>query len=212
VETLGEPGQQAQASEEPRAGGRPRSADTKAAIIAAARAHFAAMGYERTTIRGVAATADIDPAMVIRYFSSKEGLFAAAADLDLSLPDLTVADRRDMGALLVRHFIGLWESDLADTVLALMLRSSTADNTAAERMREIFAAQVVGPISAALRTPDAEERAGLIGAQLIGVALCRYLLRLEPIASAKTEDVIADLSPTVQRYLTEPLPSADRPK
>jgi hypothetical protein len=87
-----------------------------------------------------------------------------------------------------------------------VLRTATADDMAAERVRQIFAEQVVGPITAALGTPDAEQRAGLIGAQLLGVVLCRYLLRLEPIASAKTEDLIADLSPAVQRYLTDPLP------
>lgn len=79
-------------------------------------------------------------------------------------------------------------------------------NTAAERLRQIFAKQVVHPITTALGTPDAERRAGLIGPQLLGVALCRYLLRLEPIVSAKTDDLIAALSPTMQRYLTESLP------
>jgi AcrR family transcriptional regulator len=198
-------------ADEARPPGGPRSAQTRAAILAAARAHFSTAGYDRTTIRGVAADAGIDPAMVIRYYHSKAGLFAAAADIDLGMLDLSGVDRQEMGAPLVRHFIGLWESDLADTVLALMLRSATADNTAAERMRQTFAAQVVSPISAALGTPDAEKRAGLIGTQLIGMALCRYVLRLEPVASAETEEIIANLSPTVQRYLTAPLPSAAEP-
>ena len=200
-------GQQVQAGGAAHPRGGPRSAGTRAAILAAARAQFSAAGYERTTIRSIAATAGIDPAMVIRYYGSKAGLFAAAAAIDLSLPDLTQVARREMGSLLVRHFLSLWESDLADTALALLLRSATADDTAAERVRQIFAEQVVGPITAALGTSDAEQRAGLIGAQLLGMALCRYLLRLEPLASAKTEDLIADLSPTVQRYLTELLPS-----
>lgn len=195
--------------------GRPRkesrSVGTRAAILAAARAHFSAVGYERATIRGIAAAAGIDPAMVIRYYSSKEGLFAAAATVDLSLPDLTKVARQEMGSVLVRHFLGLWESELADTTLALVLRSAVADDMAAERVRQIFAEQVVGPITAVLGTPDAEHRAGLIGAQLLGVVLCRYLLRLEPIASAKTENLIADLSPTVQRYLTGPRPVSGEP-
>ncbi|MBO0819621.1 MAG: TetR family transcriptional regulator [Nocardiopsaceae bacterium] len=205
---MGEHPERAGAGDADRPRGGPRSAGTRAAILAAARTHFSTVGYERTTIRGIAASAGIDPAMVIRYYSSKAGLFAAAADLDLSMPDLTQVAPEQMGALLVKHFIGLWESDLADTVLALMLRSATADNTAAERMRQTFASQVVRPIAAALGSADAERRAGLIGSQLIGMALCRYVLQLEPIASAETQDVIADLSPTVQRYLTEPLPSA----
>lgn len=198
-------GQAAQAGEEGRPRGGPRSAGTRAAILAAARAHFSAVGYERATIRGIAAAAGVDPAMVIRYYRSKAGLFAAAAAVDLSMPDLTSVARQEMGSLLVRHFLGLWESELADTTLALVLRTATADDLAAERVRQIFAEQVAGPITAALGTPDAGQRAGLVGAQLLGVVLCRYLLRLEPLASAKTEDLIADLSPSVQRYLTEPL-------
>jgi AcrR family transcriptional regulator len=201
-------GEQAQTRDDARRRGRSRSADTKAAILAAARAQFSAVGYERATVRSIAAAAGIDPAMVIRYYSSKAGLFAASAALDLDLPDLTGVAPGEMGALLVKHFIGLWESDMADTVMALMLRSATADDTAAERVRQIFAEQVVGPITAALGQPDAEQRAGLIGTQLLGLALCRYLLRLEPIASATTEEIIANVSPAVQRYLTEPLPSA----
>jgi AcrR family transcriptional regulator len=195
-------------SDDARRRGGSRSAGTRAAILAAARAQFSAVGYERATIRGIAAAAGIDPAMVIRYYASKAGLFAAAAALNLDLPDLTGVAREEMGALLVKHFIGLWESDMADTVMALMLRSAVADDTAAERVRQIFAEQVVGPITAALGKPDAERRAGLVGTQLLGLALCRYLLRLDPVASATTEEVIANLSPTVRRYLTEPLPSA----
>jgi AcrR family transcriptional regulator len=204
VTGAGKQARQAQPSLDARPRGR--SAKTKAAILTAARTAFSTVGYERATIRGIAAAAGIDPAMVIRYYSSKAGLFAAAATLDLGFPDLTAVAREEMGALLVRHFVGLWESDLADTVMALMLRSAAADDTAAERVRQIFAEQVVGPISTALGTSDAEQRAGLIGAQLLGMALCRYLLRLEPLASATKEEVIANLSPTVQRYLTEPLP------
>jgi AcrR family transcriptional regulator len=199
-------GQQAQAGDHARPRGGPRSAGTRAAILAAARAQFAEAGYERATIRGIAAAAGIDPAMVIRYYGSKAGLFAAAAAIDLSVPDLTGVAAPDMGLTLVKHFIGLWESDLADTTLALLLRSAMADDVAAERVRQTFAEQVAGPITAALGTPDAGQRAGLIGAQLLGVVLCRYLLRLEPIASVKTEDLIANLSPAVQRYLTGPLP------
>src|SRR6266705_3863507 len=95
-----------------------RSDTTKAAILAAARQHFAASGYERATIRAIAADAGIDPAMVMRYFGNKEKLFAAAAEFDLRLPDLTAVPRASLGSVLVGFFLERWESD--DLLQALL--------------------------------------------------------------------------------------------
>ena len=183
--------------------GGARSARSRAAILAAARAQFGTVGYERATIRAVAAQAGIDPAMVMRYYGNKAGLFAAASTIDLRLPDLAGVARRRMGEVLVRHFLDLWEGDLADDALVFMLRSAVTDEAAAARVRAIFAEQVAKPISDALADdPDATRRAAMVGSQLLGAALCRYILRLEPIASTNPETLAADLGPTVQRYLT----------
>src|SRR5687768_13126754 len=100
-----------------------RSEATKAAILAAARARFAAGGYERATIRSIAADANIDPALVMRYFCSKEGLFAAAAEYDLQLPDLAAVPRAALGGVLVGHLLDRWEAD--DTFMALLRASAT---------------------------------------------------------------------------------------
>src|SRR5438477_10923349 len=118
-----------------------RSETTKAAILAAARQHFAASGYERATIRIIAADAGIDPAMVMRYFGNKEKLFAAAAEFDLRLPDLTAIPRSELGSTLVRHVMDRWEND--ETLMAL-LRAAVTNEVAAQRAREIFAGQL-GP-------------------------------------------------------------------
>jgi AcrR family transcriptional regulator len=183
-----------------------RSARTRAAILAAARAQFGTVGYERATIRAIAAQARIDPAMVMRYYGNKADLFVAASTIDLRLPDLAGVARRRMGEVLVRHFLDLWEGDLADDALVFMLRSAVTGESAAARMRAIFAEQVAGPIGDALGDdPDATRRAAMVGSQLLGVALCRYILRFEPIASTNPETLAADLAPTVQRYLTGPL-------
>jgi AcrR family transcriptional regulator len=180
-----------------------RSARTRAAILAAARAQFGTVGYERATIRAIAAQAGIDPAMVMRYYGNKAGLFAAASTIDLHLPDLTGVARRRMGEVLARHFLDLWEGDLAEDALVFMLRSAVTEEAAAGRMRAIFAEQVARPIAEALGDdPEATRRAAMVGSQLLGVALCRYILRLEPIASTNPEAVAADLAPTLQRYLT----------
>jgi AcrR family transcriptional regulator len=179
----------------------PRRSDaTKAAILAAARQRFAAEGYERATIRAIAADASIDPAMVMRYYGSKEKLFAAAAEFDLRLPDLTALPRQSVGKALVKHFLERWDND--DTLKAL-LRAAVTNTAAAARMRAIFAAQL-SPTIAALcgDSATAETRAGLIASQALGLALCRYVLRLPPVVAMDRAEVIRWLGPTFQRYLT----------
>lgn len=188
--------------------GGPRSERTREAILRAARAHFASHGYEGATIRAIAAEAGIDPAMVMRYYRNKAGLFASASAIDLHLPDLDGVERSHLGEVLVRHFLTRWEGDLADDALIFMFRTAVTNESAAARLRTIFADQAARPIAAALNDPQATRRAAMVGTQLLGVALCRYILRLEPVASLTAEVLIADLAPTVQRYLTEPLAPA----
>jgi AcrR family transcriptional regulator len=177
-----------------------RSDATKATILAAARAQFAALGYQATTIRSVANAADIDPAMVMRYFGNKEGLFAAAADFDLRLPDLTQAPRAALGAGLVAHFLDRWEGD--ETLMAL-LRAATTNEAAAERMQAIFANQMAPLIARLTGEPraSAAARAGLIASQILGLALCRYVLRLPPVVALKRPEIVRRVGETVQSYL-----------
>src|SRR3954454_12754803 len=119
-----------------------RSDQTRAAILTAARQRFAADGFERTTIRAVAADAGIDASMVMRYYGSKDGLFAAAADLDLQLPDLAVVPREKLGETLVRHWVERWEGGFSDELLPVLFRSAITNEAAAERLRTVFGAQV----------------------------------------------------------------------
>ncbi|MCI0660869.1 MAG: TetR family transcriptional regulator [Acidobacteria bacterium] len=180
--------------------GRRRSETTKAEILAAARERFGADGYERATIRAIAADAAIDPAMVMRYYGSKEKLFAAAAEFDLRLPDLSVLPRRRAGKVLIGHLLERWESD--DTLKAL-LRAAVTNEAAAARMRAIFAAQLKPAITAfSGDAASAGTRAGLIATQALGLALCRYVLRLPPVVAMERAEVISWIGPTFQRYLT----------
>ncbi len=174
------------------------SVDTKAAILAAARERFAAVGFQGATIRAIAADAGIDPAMVMRYFGSKDELFAAAADYDLKLPDLTGVDRSRLGTALVDHFVNRWEGDEA---LGLLLRSATTNAEAAQRMHRIFGEQLLPVVAAVVPAEDAPQRAGLIATQILGLALCRFVLALPPVAAMSREDIVAWLGPTIQRYL-----------
>lgn len=181
---------------------RPRRSDpTRARILEAARQRFAEHGYERTTIRAVAADADIDPSMVMRYYGSKDGLFAATATLDLELPDLSAIPRSRWGQRLATHFFDRWESRQGEETLALLLRAGATNPQAAERLRTVAAAQLVRAL-AQVGADKPERRAGLIAIQVLGLAFCRYVVRVPAIASAPPEQLVSDLAPTIQRYLT----------
>jgi AcrR family transcriptional regulator len=221
--TVGQPAANGPAAEgEAAAGpsGRRRAVDTRAGILAAARERFAADGYERATIRAIAADAAIDPAMVMRYFGNKEKLFAAAAEFDLRLPDLSSLPPAEVGAALTNHFLDRWEDDES---LKALLRASVTNEAAADRMRQLFAEQL-GPAIMSLTAPangsdagdqadhgdhgdqsasaTAATRAGLVATQALGFALCRYVLALPPVAALTREEAVAWLGPTIGRYLT----------
>ncbi len=182
----------------------PRRSDaTRAAILRAAKVRFAADGYDRATIRGIAADARIDPSMVMRYFGSKARLFAAAVDPDLRLPDLSIVPRRQLGKVLVGHFLDRWEGDPSDDSLLMLLRSAATDDVARERMRRVFNGQLV-PVLATIagQSDEVVQRAGLVASQLLGLALTRHILRLPPVVAMDRDSLVEQIGPTIQRYLT----------
>jgi AcrR family transcriptional regulator len=189
---------------EPLGVGGPRSEGTRRAILDAARAMFARCGYEQTTIRAVAAQAGIDASMVMRYFGSKAGLFTAAASATFEPPDLRSVPAPQRGELLVRHFMEHWEHSPGGGTLALLLRTAVTDDAVAEQVQANFNRTIGAPV-AALGDPDSDRRSALIGTQLLGLVVSRYLLRNEPLASLPIDEIVADIAPTIQRYLTEPL-------
>ncbi|GAA5044683.1 TetR/AcrR family transcriptional regulator [Nocardia callitridis] len=179
-----------------------RSDATRAAILEAARTRFAAEGRYKATIRAIAADAAIDPAMVMRYFGSKDGLFAAAIEIDLALPDLAAVEPDELGATVIRRFLEIWEGGSDSEVLLTLLRSAISDETVSVRIREIFTGQVLPAVLRVGDPADAPRRGGLIVTQLLGLALCRYVLRLPPVVDLTPDQIVADLAPTLQRYLT----------
>jgi AcrR family transcriptional regulator len=179
-----------------------RSAPSRAAILAAARGLLAERGYGATTIRAVAAEAGVDPAMVMRYYGSKEGLFAAATDIDLALPSPEGVPADRLGRVLAGHVLRRWEGDLADELITVLLRSAGSHDAAAEQLRTVFGRQVAAYVRQVTHdAPDWERRAGLIATQVLGVALCRYVLRLPPVAAMSAEELAAAIGGTLQRYL-----------
>jgi AcrR family transcriptional regulator len=180
--------------------GGPRSAGTRQAILEAARSAFAAQGYDRTTIRSVARTAGVDASMVMRYFGSKAGLFTAAATADLQVSDLAEVPAADRGEALVRHLIGRWEDPASGEGLMLLLRTAATSDEVAVQLQAVFGKLITGPVTST-GTDHIDERGAFIQAQMLGLALCRYILRQEPLASLPVEQVVAAVAPSVQRYL-----------
>lgn len=179
-----------------------KSDRTRTAILAAAREQFAQHPYDRASVRAIAAQAQIDPAMVLRYFTNKETLFATVVDIDLQLPDLRTVDTDSRGEVLLRHFLTMWEGEEKQDALPILLRSAVTHEAAAARLREVYVRQLRGMVANVVPEPEAARRASLIGSQLLGVALTRYVLRLPDMADRDPDDLVADLAPTLQRYLT----------
>lgn len=182
-----------------------KSERTTAAILVAARGLFAEVGYERATVRDIAARANIDPAMVTRYFGSKDVLFARATEFDLRLPNLAQTELSRLGDTLIRHFLDLWEGPTSGGRLTILLRASATNDEAAAKMRKIFVAQVLPMLAKISDRGEMSVRAGLISSHLMGIALCRYVLKLPPVVGMKPEQIVSSVGPTLQRYIAGPL-------
>ncbi len=187
-------------------GRRPGDSGTREAILGAARAAFAEAGYDRATLRGIAAAAGVDPALVLHYFGSKEGLFEAALELPVSPRQIfergVAAGPEQLGAIIVRTFLEAWEPPENRVRLMAMLRSAMTNDKAMAMTRDLLVREVFAPITERLGVPDAPLRATLVGSQFIGLAVMRFIGRLEPLASASVDELVASVGPTVQRYLT----------
>ncbi|MBQ1073049.1 TetR family transcriptional regulator [Micromonospora sp. C31] len=190
-----------------RTGRRPGNPDTRQAILDAARAAFAERGFDGASIRAVAAAAQVDPALVHHYFGSKDRLFLAAmhAPVDPAelLPSVLAGDRAGLGERLVRTFLGVWDSP-AGTAGVALLRSAVSNEWTARLLREFLVTQVLRRVLDQLDVDPAELplRGSLVASQMIGLAVMRYVVRLEPVASAAPETLVTAVGPTVQRYLT----------
>ncbi|MET7744616.1 TetR family transcriptional regulator [Streptomyces sp. NPDC005385] len=200
----------------PRRGrGRPTRTQTEAGpatrdrILDAAREEFSERGYEKTSVRGIAKAAGVDPALVHHYFGTKEQVFEAAVAGAMApafgAPDTIVEGPLDgVGERLTRFFFGVWENPTSRTPLLAIVRSAVNNDTAAAVFRRLVAAQLLRRIAARLDASDAELRAELAAAQLVGVAMLRYVIRVEPLASADIERIVARVAPVVQGHLTNP--------
>jgi AcrR family transcriptional regulator len=181
--------------------------ESRQRIIDAARARFMRDGYERATVRAIAADAAVDVAMVYYFFGSKEGLFTASA---LTGPEhplhqlATLLDEgtQEIGARLVRRFLEHWDEGAAFEPLLTLWRSAAIHPQARKVLHDSLAGPIAERVAAKFGVADAELRVELVASHLAGLAFARYQLKIEPIASTPVDDLVAWLGPTVQRYLT----------
>ena len=191
-----------------RTGRRPGDHAAREDILRAARRAFGERGFAGATIRAIAADAGVDPALVLHYHRTKAELFAAAVRLPLSPSEsfaaLEPVGRDDLGEAVLRLVLAIWEDpDALDAWLGL-IRSATTDDAAAAMLRDLVTNVVVERMGDLLRLDDAAVayRVSLVGSQIVGLGVARHVLRLEPLASASTSDLVAAVAPTLQRYLT----------
>ncbi|MGI5356663.1 TetR family transcriptional regulator [Streptomyces sp. CA-252508] len=198
----------------PRRGrGRPSRAEaaaspgTRERILEAARAEFAERGYDKTSVRGIAKAAGVDPALVHHYFGTKDEVFAAAIELSfepaLIIPAIVGGPAEGIGERLARYFLSVWENPVTRAPLLAVIRSALTHEAAAKVLRGFVLRRLLQRVAADLDVPDPEFRAELAASHMIGIATLRYVVQVEPLASARPEDIVAMVAPTLQRYLTE---------
>lgn len=197
-----------------RTGRRGGDSGTRDAILAAARKRFAGCGYDGATIRGIAADAGVDPALVHHFFGTKERLFAAAMRLPVVPGELigaalagadTARAGESLGERLVRAMLGAWDvHEIRDTFLGL-LRSAATSEQAMTMLRQFVTEAILARLSVAAQAPDpaqARFRAALVASQVVGLGLARYLVGLDPLTKASTDELVAAIGPALDRYLT----------
>ncbi|WP_406400461.1 TetR family transcriptional regulator [Streptomyces sp. NBC_00879] len=197
----------------PRRRGRPARTKTdegpgaRDRILEAARTEFAERGYDKTTVRGIAKAAGVDPALVHHYFGTKDEVFAAAIEVSfepaLVVPAILGQGNEGIGERLARYFIGVWENPATRGPLLAIVRSALTHEAAAKVLRGFVLRRLLERIARELDVPDPKFRAELAASHMIGIAILRYVIKVEPLASVDPEEIVQMVAPTLQRYLTE---------
>ncbi|WP_395361222.1 TetR family transcriptional regulator [Streptomyces sp. YH02] len=197
----------------PRRRGRPSRTEDESGpgarerILDAARAQFAERGYDKTSVRGIAKAAGVDAALVHHYFGTKDEVFAAAIEVSFEpatvVPAIVGGPRETIGERLARFFIGVWENPVSRAPLLAIVRSALTHEAAAKVLRTFVLRRLLERIADELDVPDPKFRAELAASHMIGIAILRYVIQVEPMASVDPEEIVAMVAPTLQRYLTE---------
>lgn len=189
-----------------RTGRRSGSPDTRSEILEAAKRVFGEMGYDRATIRGIATEAAVDPSLIYHYFETKDELFAASIDLPIppteTLRKVFEEGHDDLGRRLAETFFLVWEQEAARASLLGILRSAMGgEDQAVVAFRQFLTTAVLDQIAPQIAGEDARLRALLMASHLVGIAMTRYVMRLEPITSASVTEIVDLVAPRIQSYV-----------
>ncbi len=188
-----------------RPGRRPGSADTRGEILSAARRVFAEKGFDKATVRGIAREAQVDPALVHHYFDTKDRMFAEALRLPVTpevvIPTLLDGPREELGRRLVTLILTVTATPETREPMIALIRSAMTNEQAAQMFKEFVTRALLSRVADELGVSHLRIEAAF--SQMFGVLMARYVLKLEPMASADPEELIDLLAPTIQRYFVE---------
>jgi AcrR family transcriptional regulator len=188
----------------PRPGRRPGPSQTREAVLGAARRLFAEHGYDKTTIRAIGREAGVDAALVHHHFGTKEQVFVAAMELPFEpsavITDIIAGPREDVAQRITRFFLSVWREQERRAPMVAMLRSATTNQQAAAMFREFIESALLARAADALGLPRL--RVGAAAAQLVGIVFVRYVIGVEPLASAPEEHLVALITPVLEYYLS----------
>lgn len=194
------------ATKSPRTGRRPGTSSTREAILRAARRQFAERGYAGATMRSIAAEAGVDASLVVHFFGTKASLLGEAIewpfDPERAIPALLADGRRQVGRNLAALVVRTWDEEGTRHPVLTLLRAAMSEPQAAELMREFLSRQLFAPLLAEIGADHPQLRSDLAISQLVGLGITRHVLKLEPLASLDADAVVANIAPTLQRYLT----------
>jgi AcrR family transcriptional regulator len=192
-----------------RTGRRPGATRTRARLLEAARAQFGSRGFDRTSLRAIAGEAGVDQALIIHFFGSKLGLFVEAVELpidpEVGIRHITDGPMAEIGERVANFVIGALEDQSARSVVTALVRAATSEPEAARLVRERLTHELWGPLARELRLDKAELRVALVGSQILGLVVARYVVKVEPLGSLEPHRVASFIAPALQRYLGEPL-------
>jgi AcrR family transcriptional regulator len=197
-----------------RSGRRPGKSRTREAILAAAGRQFAQQGYDRASLRGIAAEAGVDQKLIVHFFGSKQQLFVAAVGLPFNpgevLPAILAGDPDSIGERLAALLVDVLEQPELHQRLTGVVRAAASEPEVARMLREFLTRELFGPAAEFLGAEDGPFRANLVGSQIVGLVMARYVVAIEPLASMPPKAVANAVAPTLHRYLLGPLSSDDR--
>jgi len=200
-----------------RSGRRPGNQDTRSSILDAARRTFAEKGFDKASIRAIAAGAEVDPALVHHYFGTKEKLFLASMNAPINpgelIPQALAGPRAQAGVRLIRLALSVWDSPAGTAALG-MFRSALSNEWTARLLREFVITQILRRAVGELVADPAEApmRSALLATQISGVMVTRYVLKIQPLADADPEAIVAAIGPNIQRFLDDPMPEVFKPE